>query len=166
MSRLLNVPMLFTDGSVNTSSRVGYGAYLIVTNLHTTTLEASKNSIQLKRFASTSSTKLELETLLWALSKVMPQLIKSNNELKLYTDSQNITGLLGRRETLEQNNYYSRNNKRLANYRLYKKFFALSGQLNIEIVKVQGHKASNQKNEIDQYFALVDRAARRAMKEN
>ncbi len=158
--------LLFSDGSVNTKSGIGYGAYLLVKNLDTTSLEASKNNIQIKRFNSTSSTKLELEALIWALEKVMPQLSRFNSELTIYTDSQNIVGLPNRREGLEQNNYYSRNNKRLANYLLYKKFYQLSDQLNFELVKVRGHKALSQKNEIDQYFALVDQAARRAMRES
>ncbi len=158
--------LLFSDGSVNTKSGIGYGAYLLVKNLDTTSLEASKNSMQIKRFNSTSSTKLELEALLWALEKVMPQLSRFNSELTIYTDSQNIVGLPNRRGGLEQNNYYSRNNKRLTSYLLYKKFYQLSDQLNFELVKVQGHKALSQKNEIDQYFALVDQAARRAMRES
>lgn len=162
----MNAPVLFSDGSVNVESGIGYGAFLLLKNLNTTSLDDSKSAIQLKRFETTSSTKLELETLLWALDTVMPQLKKSSSGLKIYTDSQNIIGLPGRRETLEQNDYYSRSNVRLANYLLYKRFYDLSDQLNFELIKVKGHKSSNQKNETDRYFTLVDRAARRAMREN
>ena len=157
---------MFTDGSVHTDLGIGYGAYLIVKNLDIKNLEQSKDSIKLQRFDSTSSTKLELETLLWAISKVKPQLKKPNNQLKIYTDSQNIVGLPGRRKVLQQKDYYSKNNKRLANYLLYKEFYEISDQLNIELIKVKGHKAVNRQSDADRHFALVDRAARRAMKEN
>ena len=162
----MNEILLFTDGSVNTNSGIGCGAYLVVKNLDYINLESLKDSVKIKRFDSTSSTKLELETLLWALNKVIPQLGKLNNELKIYTDSQNIISLPGRREVLEQNDYYSKNNKRLLNYQLYKKFYEMSDQLNFKLIKVKGHKALSQKNETDRYFTLVDQAARRAMKEN
>ena len=61
--------ILLTDGSVNTRSKIGYGAYLAVkeTGLSPDSLETL---VKLKRFEPTSSTKLELETLLWALGDI------------------------------------------------------------------------------------------------
>jgi ribonuclease HI len=99
--------MLFTDGSVNTKLRVGYGAYLAFPEL-------ADHHITLKRFEDTSSSKLELQTLLWALSEI------SAPEVISYTDSQNIAGLNLRRKKLEENDYYARNGRRLKNHELYK----------------------------------------------
>ena len=55
---------LYTDGSVNTQLKVGYGAYLLVSEL-TMSTDTLKEQVKIKRFEQTSSTKLELQTLLW-----------------------------------------------------------------------------------------------------
>ena len=60
---------LFTDGSVNTKSKTGYGAYLAVTDT-LTSMESLSEQVKVRRFENTSSTRLELETLLWALREI------------------------------------------------------------------------------------------------
>ncbi|WP_428356036.1 hypothetical protein [Methyloprofundus sp.] len=82
----------------------------------------------------------------------------------VYTDSQNIIGLPGRRERLEKREYRSKNNKLLNNYELYEDFYRITDQINLERVKVRGHQATSQKNEIDRFFTLVDRASRNALR--
>ena len=153
--------MLFTDGSVNTLTKIGYGSYLSVFGLELS-LDLLKQHIQVRRFENTSSTRLELQTLLWALKEVQPFECK----VILYTDSQNIIGLQGRRNRLEQNNYYSKKNKRLNNYKLYQDFYKLTDQLDCSFIKVSGHMVSPQKDEIDRIFTLVDRASRNALRNN
>ena len=153
-----NHVLLFTDGSVNTKTKVGFGAYLSV--------DSSQNTkdlpiVKLKKFENTSSTKLELETLLWALNEIE---IK-NQKIKIYTDSQNIIGLPRRQFKLEQNNFYSGNGKRLNNHELYIEFYKLTSKLNCEFIKLEGHSVSAQKDEIDKLFTLVDRASRKATRE-
>ena len=37
-------------------------------------------------------------------------------------------------------------------------------QLDCEFVKVRGHQVSNQKDDIDRFFTLVDRASRNALR--
>ena len=76
----------------------------------------------------------------------------------LYTDSQNIMGLQERRDRFEQNDYCSKKNNRLSNYVLYQDFFRIIDHLDCEFVKVRGHQVSNQKDEVDKLFTLVDRA--------
>jgi ribonuclease HI len=151
--------MLFTDGSVDTLSKIGYGAYLAVSE-QDRSLDVLKTSVKVRRFLNTSSTKLELQTLLWALSDVCA--LKS--KVIVYTDSQNIMGLPARRDRLERNDYRSKKNKRLKNFKLYQEFFKITDQLDCEFVKVHGHQVSDQKNEIDRLFTLVDRASRRALR--
>ena len=153
--------MLLTDGSVNTRSKIGYGAYLAVSE-HGHTIDALKALIKLRRFENTSSTKLELQTLLWALSEISIY----ERKLIVYTDSQNIIGLRRRRDRLEKNDYRSKNNKRINNYKLYQEFFRITDQLDCTLVKVLGHKVSDQKDHIDSLFALVDRASRYALRKD
>jgi ribonuclease HI len=153
--------MLFTDGSVNPRSKIGHGAYLSVAELGLSSA-VLRAQVKVKRFENTSSTKLELQTLLWALSDVQPE----GRKLIVYTDSQNIMGLQRRRDQLEKNDYRSKNNKRLNNYDLYQEFFRITDQLDCELVTVHGHRKSNQKDEIDKLFTLVDRASRKALRTN
>ncbi len=151
--------MLFTDGSVNTHSNIGYGAYLSVPK-GGLSLDSLRASVKVRRFEHTSSTKLELQTLLWALSDILELRCK----VIVYSDSQNIMGLQGRRDRFEQNDYRSKKNKRLNNNELYREFYRITDQLDFELVKVRGHKVSNQKDDIDRIFALVDRASRNALR--
>jgi ribonuclease HI len=151
--------MLFTDGSVNTQTNIGYGAYLAVSDRRLS-LDSLKTQVKVRRFEHTSSTKLELQTLLWALRDLQALVRK----VTVYTDSQNIMGLPGRRDWFEQNDYRSKKNRRLNNYELYQEFYRLTDQLELEFVKVSGHQGSNEKNDIDRLFSLVDKASRKALR--
>ncbi|MBN2538434.1 MAG: ribonuclease H [Deltaproteobacteria bacterium] len=152
--------MLFTDGSVNSHSNIGCGAYLAVSE-RGLSLDSLRPRVKVRQFEHTSSTKLELQTLLWALSDIQAL----GNRVMVYTDSQNIMGLQERRERLERNDYRSKKNKRLNNYELYREFYRMTDQLDCEFVKVRGHRESHQKDEIDRIFTLVDRASRNALKD-
>ena len=154
---------LFTDVSVNTQLKVGYGAYLVVAE-QDVSLELLKDSVKIKRFTHTSSTKLELQTLLWALQDIMTMTDLSNIKLTLFTDSQNIVGLPHRQERLEQSNYCSSKNKTLNNAALYQAFYQLSTNIKLELVKVVGHQRTSQKDEVHRRFTLVDKAARQALR--
>jgi ribonuclease HI len=151
--------MLFSDGSVNTKSKIGYGAYLAYSEPDLL-IDLLKKKVKLKRFENTSSTKLELQTLLWALNDM--NIV--GKKLIIYTDSQNIMGLPGRRTRFEKNDYYSKNGKRIANYALYQEFYSITDHLNYALIQVKGHKKSHQKDEIDKLFTIVDRASRNALR--
>jgi ribonuclease HI len=151
--------ILLTDGSVNTQSNIGYGAYLAVSE-RGLPLDSLSERVKVKRFEHTSSTKLELQTLLWALNDIQAL----EGKVVVYTDSQNIMGLQGRRERFEQNGYRSKKGRRLNNYELYQEFYRMTDQLNCKFVKVRGHQVSNQKDDIDRLFTLVDRASRNALR--
>ncbi|MBW2569616.1 MAG: ribonuclease H [Deltaproteobacteria bacterium] len=153
--------ILLTDGSVNTHTNIGYGAYLSVSE-RGLTVDSLKARVKVKRFEHTSSAKLELQTLLWALSDIKALCSK----VTVYTDSQNIMGLQERRDRLEKNDYFSKKNKRLNNYELYQEFYRVTDQLDCKFVKVRGHQSSKQKDDIDRLFTLVDRASRNALREN
>ncbi|MBF0225023.1 MAG: ribonuclease H [Desulfobacterales bacterium] len=144
--------ILLTDGSVNTQSKIGYGAYLSVSELGLP-LDLLKGLVKVRRFEHTSSTKLELQTLLWALNDIRAL----GSKMTVYTDSQNIMGLQGRRNRVEKNN-------NLKNYELYQEFYRMIDQFDCEFVKVRGHKVLNQKDDIDRLFTLVDRASRKALR--
>jgi len=135
----------------------------VVTDL-SASVDSLKDSVKVKRFKQTSSSKLELQTLLWSLNEVFELNNGSDVTLTIYTDSQNIVGLPGRRDRLEKNNYFSSKNKKLNNYELYREFYQLTEKLKFELVKIVGHQSSNKKDNIDRLFSLVDKASRRALR--
>jgi ribonuclease HI len=151
--------ILLTDGSVNAQSKIGYGAYLTVSERELS-LDSLRTRVKVRRFEHTSSTKLELQTLLWALSDIQALGCK----VIVYTDSQNIMGLQGRRDRFEQNEYRSKNNIRLNNYELYQEFYRMIDQFDCKLVKGCGHQVSNKKTDIDRLFTLVDRVSRNALR--
>ena len=121
-----------------------------------------KKNIKIKRFENTSSTKLELQTFLWALNEINDKDII----IEVYTDCQNIIGLQDRRKKLEKNNFHSLAGKLMNNHELYKDFFEKIDKLNLTFIKVKGHKKNSLKDEIDTIFNLVDKASRNALREN
>jgi len=150
---------LFTDGSVNPQSGIGFGAYLLLDKLEFFRAQLEKK-INIRKFDNTSSTKLELETLLWALNDVSLE----NFKIVVYTDCQNIIGLKDRRDRFEKNNYMTSKGRQIKNHELYKDFFKRLDILDCEFIKVKGHKKTSVKNEIDEIFTLVDRTTRKALR--
>ena len=160
---------LFTDGSINTNLKIGFGAYLLVPEsyLEETSCDVMKKEVKVKKFESTSSTKLEIETLLWALE----ELEKSHKEIDLYckvtlyTDSQCIACLSGRRTKLERSKFKSsKTNNELNNALLYRKFYRCSDRLKFEIIKLKGHSKSHLKDTLHKVFFQVDKASRKALR--
>jgi len=152
---------LFTDGSANPQKKIGFGAYLLLNEgeLDSTTL--SKDDVVTKRFENTSSSKLELQAMLWALNEINVK----NSKIVIFTDCQNIIGLCDRRERFEKNNYMTSKKTLIKNHELYKEFYALTDKVECDFVKVKGHKKNEEKNVIDKIFTLVDKAARDALRD-
>ena len=151
---------LFSDGSVNPKTKVGYGAWLLIPAPQVST-EGLAAQVNVRRFAPTSSTQLELQTLLLALSGIESPCGK----IRIYTDSQTIIGLPQRRERLQQNDYCARSGRRLNHAALYGEFYRLLDRFDCEFVKLAGHLPAGQKTEIDRLFSLVDKASRQALRE-
>ncbi len=87
-----------------------------------------------------------------------------NFKIIVYRDCQNIIGLNERRGRFEKNNYMTSKGSVIKNHELYKDFFKRLDPLDCEFIKVKGHKKASVKNEIDEIFTLVDRAARTALR--
>ena len=149
--------MLFTDGSVHSQFRIGYGAYLACEDLNED-LDVLRSAIKIRRFENTSSSRLELQTILWAMSEL------KTGAIEIFTDSESVLGLQSRRLKLEKNDYVSSSGKLLKNHDLYREYFMLSDILSLELIQVKGHKPSSRKNSVDSVFSLVDRAARKALR--
>jgi len=151
---------LFCDGSVNPQQKIGFAAYFILED-EKKDIDEVKKTIKTKKFDDTSSTKLELEALLWALED--ENLV--GKDIIIFTDCQNILGLETRREKLEKNNYKTSTGKIVKNQELYKKFYEVTDKLNCTFEKIKGHKKSSLKDDMDRLFNLVDKASRKALRE-
>lgn len=126
------------------------------------TIDTLNPDVFTKLFTDTSSTKLELQTLLWALN----ELKEVDCAITVFTDSQNIIGLKDRRERFEKNNYYTSKNKIIANAELYQAFYKITDKFECTFVKVKGHKLSKDKDKIDRLFTFVDRASREELRKS
>jgi ribonuclease HI len=150
---------LFCDGSVNVHTHVGFGAYLMVPENST---QDEALHVKLKTFIETSSTKLELQTLLWAVEEVRGM----SDEIVIYTDSQNIITLPSRKERFERRGYATNHKKIHEHAELYQAFYKVMDELKCTLVKVKGHKLECDKDAMDRYFTLVDRASREALRKS
>lgn len=120
-------------------------------------LRVLAEGIKTRLFADTSSTRLELQTLLWALSERVP----GTGSITVLTDSQNIVSLPSRRGRIEASGFCSKQGRPLSNADLYRTFFALLDQRAFQLVKVKGHSRASEKTAVERVFSLVDQAARR-----
>jgi ribonuclease HI len=159
---------LFTDVSVSPGLKLGVGAYVMIP---ASFLEAPSGVIgrpritrrlKVRRFEGTSSTRLELQTVLWALAETLP---KPHESLTLYSDSQCVFGLPGRKSRLLSEGFLSKKtNRPLGNASLYRAFYDFHDQSDFRVVKVNGHSASRARDAAAQVFSVVDREARKALK--
>lgn len=159
---------LFTDVSVSPRLKLGVGAYVM---LPASLLETSPGvikkpeitgQIKVRRFEGTSSTRLELQALLWALTEIR---LAPQGSLTIYSDSQCVSGLLKRKRRLLAEGFISKKtNEQLGNASLYRTFYKFHDTLGFRIVKVAGHSASRAQDTAHRIFSFVDKEARKALK--
>ncbi len=159
---------LFTDVSVDPRLKLGVGVYLAIP---ASFLEASSGDIDMvevaarikvRRFEDTTSAKLELQTVLWA---IQAQQKAFKGKLCVYTDSRCVSGLLKRRARLVAEDFLSRRSGRLLkNASLYRSFFKLNDTLGFEVIKVQGHTNARTPDTVSRIFSVVDKEARKALR--
>ncbi|MDH4230760.1 MAG: GIY-YIG nuclease family protein [Nitrospirota bacterium] len=159
---------LFTDVSVSPGLRLGVGAYVMIP---ASFLESPPGVIrrpeitgqlQVKRFEDTSSTRLELQAVLWALTEIRQE---PRGSLTIYSDSQCVSGLLKRKPRLLATGFLSKKtNRQLGNASLYRTFYELHDESGFHVVKVAGHSASRAHDTAHRIFSFVDKEARKALK--
>ena len=167
----MNGLALFTDVSVNPRRNLGVGGYLLVpvSFLETEPDEIDRDEIsarfKTRRFSETSSTKLEVQTVLWALENLTMELDGSAyGNLKIYTDSQCVAGLMERRAGLTSNDFIAkRSGLPLTNAVLYRKFYSVYDQLGFQLIKVAGHSRASSHDTVKRIFSYVDREVRKEL---
>ena len=159
---------LFTDVSVSPVLKLGVGAYVMIP---ASFLEASSGvigrpqitgRIKVRRFEGTSSTRLELQTVLWALTENRQG---PHGSLTIYSDSQCVSGLLKRKTRLLAGGFLSKKtNRQLGNASLYRTFYEFHDELGFHVVKVDGHSGTRVRDAAQRIFSFVDKEARKALK--
>ena len=163
---------LFTDVSLNPCLKCGVGVFMIIPSSLLTLLPSDikksdiEKNIKTKRFDSASSTKLEVQTVLWGIQYFQETLnVSSQKSLSIYCDSQCIAGLPGRRSRLEKDSFLSKGSKKLLNHaNLYRRFYELQDQLKFDVIKVTGHSRSSSHDTVHRLFSFVDRWARKELR--
>ncbi len=151
---------LLTDGSVHPPTGIGFAAYFACRADEQPYLPAVED-IVIKRFGATTAARLELSALLWALAEIGDEA----NHATVYTDSQTIAGLLNRRTRLEQSEFKSKAGRPLNHHDLYREFYAAWDRGRFNVIKVEGHPRAHRASHLQQIFARVDQAARRALRD-
>jgi ribonuclease HI len=158
---------IFTDVSLNPKLKDGLGAMLIIdSEIHNISPDQINrdeiiNKLKFKFFNDTSSSKLEVETLLWALSQLENCKFEKPFNLSIYTDSQCICSLLGRKDRLESQNYISKGSGKIhKNAELYKSFYEKHKILNFSVNKVKGHAKNETHDAVTRVFSYIDKEVR------
>jgi ribonuclease HI len=162
---------LFTDVSLNPQCKIGFGGYLLVPvqflegKAHDIEQGEVSARLKIRSFVETSSTKLELQTVLWALENSLEELTGSSpGSLRIYTDSQCVAGLLRRRAGLVMKDFLSgRSGRPLTNAHLYRAFYEAFDRLGFQLVKVPGHSRASSHDTVQRIFSYVDREVRKAL---
>jgi ribonuclease HI len=162
----MNDIALFTDVSVDPGLKLGVGAYIALP----ASLRIEKSEVaarlNVRRFEDTSSAKLEIQTVLWALEEYQRgSRIPGHGKLLLYTDSRCVSGLLKRRPGLLARGFLSRGtNRPLRNAPLYRAFYEFHDELGFEVIKVEGHSRSGHRDGAHLIFSFVDREVRKSLR--
>lgn len=163
---------LFIDGSLDPVRKFGVGACLAVPVSFLDTPVARINRAEVvdklifRKFADTSSTKLEVQSVIWAIENYMDEAGEPGpGTLYVYSDSSCVAGLLRRRTALEKKGFVSsRTNRPLRNAELYRRFYELYDEYGFEVIKVTGHTRAGSHDAVHRIFSFVDREVRKRLR--
>jgi ribonuclease HI len=166
----MNSDAIFTDVSLHPQLRSGVGGFLVIPSSFLVepsqirTRDEVAERLVLRRFEKTSSTELEVRTVLWALEEYLEEKGSVPGNLRIYTDSQCVSSLLKRRPRLEAKAFISKRTDRpLKNAPLYRRFYQLYDELGFEVIQVAGHSRSSSQDPIHRIFSWIDREVRKAL---
>lgn len=160
--------LIFCDSSFDAESRTGVGGRLIISSRELSSqILIADLRVTTKLFTNTTNTRLELTTILWALSFFKRSFSekKANKpcypNAKVISDCKTILDLPSRRDLLQKREFKSkRTNKPLSNADLYKKYFLLYDEIRPEIIWLKGHTSSRHHDVIQSLFSHVDKTTR------
>ena len=144
---------IYTDGSCNTQNRIGAWVAIIFT--------AIGKKVLAETVTNTTHNRMELSAVIKAI-----EYIKNNypdiTTIKLFSDSQYVVGLPGRKEKLSVLGFSTKKGNDIQNADLVKELFEHLSTLSVEFIKVKAHQ---KQNEIFNYNIEADKLSRKMMRE-
>lgn len=125
------VTEIYTDGSCHTQSRTGAWVAIILTG--------TEKKILTGIVHDTTHNRMELSAVIKGI-----EYIKRNypaiTTIRLFSDSQYVIGLRGRKEKLSATNFFTKKGNEMQNADLVKELLALFSTLSVELIKVKAHQ--------------------------
>ncbi|OHB68362.1 MAG: hypothetical protein A2W17_01025 [Planctomycetes bacterium RBG_16_41_13] len=164
---------IFIDSSYNPGRKLGVGGFLCIphnpgeTPANEDMFETwyFPDAVKTRIVENTTNTRLELQTLLWALESLTLENGNKASEkrgfITIYTDCLTAVDLPGRRKRLEDVYYLSkRKGSVLRNADIYKSIFALYDEFLPKLVWIKGHTLKKDRVGVHKIFSEVDRLVR------
>lgn len=143
---------IYTDGSCHTQHRIGVWVAIVLTGTGRKVFSAT--------VPDTTHNRMELIAVIKGIQYLVNN-CRSIKTIRVYSDSQYVTGLPSRKEKIVSNNFSTENGKRLQNADLLRIFFELLSSLSIEFIKVRAHQ---KQDEIINYNREADKLARKLLR--
>ncbi|SEL79936.1 ribonuclease HI [Chitinophaga rupis] len=141
---------IYTDGSCNTQNSLGAWVAIILSGEEKTVLSG--------KVQDTTHNRMELYAVIAGISHAA----RAFRSLRIYSDSQYVTGLMERREKLTAAGFITSKGTEMRNADLVKEFYALSEHIELTFIKVKAH----QKKGVDVNFNIeADKLVRKIMRE-
>lgn len=152
-SPLLNTIRLFTDGSASPRKGSGAWAACIVSDCDEQMLTGTAREV-------THHT-MELQAVIEGLRASIDR--KNYDRIEVYTDSEYIINLPGRRSRLEKKGFMTRRGEPVKNSPMIRRLYELLDRYPVELIKVESHARAGQ-DEITDYNRRVDKKSRELLR--
>jgi ribonuclease HI len=142
---------VYTDGSCHTQHKIGTWVAIV--------FAGTKRKILSGIEKDTTHNRMELTAVIEAIEHIRTHY--KNVSIKVYTDSQYVTGLPARKEKLLSTDFITGRGTALQNADLIKIFFETLTVLTIEFIKIKAHQ---KKDDITNYNREADRLSRKLLR--
>lgn len=124
---------IYTDGSCNTQNLLGAWAAVV--------LSANEKVVLSGKEKGTTHQRMELLAVIKALQ------FAGSSKVTVYSDSQYVTGLMGRKEKLAAKGFLTNKGVPIRNLDLVQEFYSLEAAMEVTFVKVKAHSKGVPYNE-------------------
>lgn len=151
---MINIITAYTDGSCHTQIKTGAWASIIVSGRETIRLSDIE--------ADTTHNRMELKACIETIEWIMKEK-PGFDEIHIYTDSQYVVGLVGRKDRLKTAGLKTKAGNPIQNRELVEHLIHLLEKYPVKLIKVKAHQ---KKNETKNLNIEVDKMVRKLLREN
>ncbi len=166
---------IYTDASFSNTHKlavIGYARF--GSSYDHDTIAFADTKLQIHVINEKNNIRAELRGAIMALAESFPEALKGSLKagakkditVVLYTDCRAVVDLPSRREKLEHTEYISQSKGTpLANADLYREFFLIFDQLQLELIWVKGHCPGKDQSKTEKNFSYLDKKVRGKLRE-